>query len=58
MGDPIRALQLDTTVHEIEKHHLVTNTSITGKYIMQGLHQLEALTPPNFHAYIKGVNIY
>jgi len=41
MGDPIRALQLDTTLKYIKENNLVENTEITGRYLLNGLKLLE-----------------
>eukprot|EP01130_Rhizamoeba_saxonica_P015173 TRINITY_DN6759_c0_g1_i1.p1 TRINITY_DN6759_c0_g1~~TRINITY_DN6759_c0_g1_i1.p1 ORF type:complete len:497 (+),score=110.18 TRINITY_DN6759_c0_g1_i1:15-1505(+) len=41
MGDPIRALQLQTTLQVIKDLDLVENVKITGKYLHDGLNQLQ-----------------
>lgn len=40
MGDPIRALELETVVNQIKKDNLVENVRITGEYLMKSLHSL------------------
>jgi len=42
MGDPIRALELETIVSQIKKDKLLENVQITGKYLIDGLHALAA----------------
>jgi len=42
MGDPIRALQLDVTLKEIKTQRLIENTAITGKFLVQGLEELQS----------------
>jgi len=41
MGDPVRALQLDTTLNYIKDHDLIKNTKITGEYLLNGLYEIE-----------------
>jgi len=41
MGDPLRALELEVILNEIEGKHLVENTAITGKYLLAGLEELQ-----------------
>ena len=43
MGDPLRALELEVILNEIEGKHLVENTAITGKYLLAGLEELQVL---------------
>lgn len=45
MGDPIRALELEVILNEIEEKHLIENTVITGKYLLSGLEQLQSRFP-------------
>jgi 4-aminobutyrate aminotransferase / (S)-3-amino-2-methylpropionate transaminase len=42
MGDPIRALELETVANQIKKDKLLETVQITGKYLMDNLHALEA----------------
>jgi len=41
MGDPVRALQLRTTLQEIESQRLQENVVVTGKYLLSNLEALE-----------------
>lgn len=45
MGDPIRALQAKTILHEIKSKDLVKNAAETGAYLKQELEQLESKYP-------------
>ncbi|KAG0030545.1 hypothetical protein BGZ81_002500 [Podila clonocystis] len=45
MGDPIRALQAKTILHEIKSNDLVKNAAETGAYLKQELQHLEAKYP-------------
>ncbi|KAF9197272.1 4-aminobutyrate transaminase, partial [Podila verticillata] len=45
MGDPIRALQAKTILHEIKSKDLVKNAAETGAYLKQELQQLESKYP-------------
>jgi len=41
MGDPIRTLQLDSTIKYIKENNLIENTKITGEYLFNGLKTLQ-----------------
>jgi len=41
MGDPVRALQLDTTLNYIKENNLIENTKITGEFLLSGLFEIE-----------------
>ena len=41
MGDPVRALELEVILNEIQEKKLVENTAITGKYLLTGLEELQ-----------------
>eukprot|EP01087_Luapelamoeba_hula_P008982 TRINITY_DN2288_c0_g1_i1.p1 TRINITY_DN2288_c0_g1~~TRINITY_DN2288_c0_g1_i1.p1 ORF type:complete len:518 (-),score=98.24 TRINITY_DN2288_c0_g1_i1:30-1583(-) len=42
MGDPVRALYLEALLDEIDDKRLVDNTYITGKFLHEGLNELQA----------------
>ena len=42
MGDPIRALELETVAKQIKKDNLLETVQITGKYLIENLNTLEA----------------
>ncbi|KAF9142306.1 4-aminobutyrate transaminase [Mortierella sp. GBA39] len=50
MGDPIRALQAKTILHEIKKHDLVNNARETGAYLMKELSTIESKYPGTISA--------
>lgn len=50
MGDPIRALQAKTILHEIKKHDLVGNARETGAYLKKELSTIESKYPGTISA--------
>eukprot|EP01113_Clastostelium_recurvatum_P020270 TRINITY_DN2406_c0_g1_i1.p1 TRINITY_DN2406_c0_g1~~TRINITY_DN2406_c0_g1_i1.p1 ORF type:complete len:503 (+),score=157.80 TRINITY_DN2406_c0_g1_i1:157-1509(+) len=40
LGDPVRALELEVIIKEIERNKLIENTRITGQHLMDGLKQI------------------
>jgi len=45
MGDPIAALKAGVIVEQIQKQHLLENVQITGKFLKDGLTQLQSKYP-------------
>jgi len=57
LGDPIRALELEVIVQEIEKNKLLENTQITGKYLMDGLKRI-ASKPGSPISNVRGLGTF
>jgi 4-aminobutyrate aminotransferase/(S)-3-amino-2-methylpropionate transaminase len=57
MGDPVRALQLDTTLKEIKSKKLIENTAITGQYLNEGLLDIQSKYPEHVSR-VRGAGTY
>ena len=53
MGDPVRALQAKTILHEIKSKDLVKNAAETGAYLKKELHGIEGRYP-NILSAVRG----
>lgn len=45
MGDPVRAMYLKTTIEIMNKDNLLENVRITGKFLMDSLHEVSDVYP-------------
>ncbi|KAF9430763.1 hypothetical protein BGZ76_000721 [Entomortierella beljakovae] len=57
LGDPVRAVQAKSIIHEIKKKNLVKNTAETGAYLKKELHHLEAQYPKLISS-VRGVGTF
>ncbi len=54
MGDPVRILLLDSILKEIDNKSLIENVQITGKYLKDGLDELQVKNSPHIAKHSLG----
>ncbi|KAL6073536.1 4-aminobutyrate aminotransferase [Balamuthia mandrillaris] len=57
LGDPVRALQLEVIIKEIEEKQLLENTRITGEFLQSGLKEIQDKYP-DMVSRVRGVGTF